>query len=89
MVSTIISSIDSSFGYPVISSEGVDVRCLYNERLELGGLIQVESIVPRASGIWRIIKLSHELEAFNPGGGPWESKMTAFYPSRSTPGGNA
>lgn len=76
-------------GYPVISSEGVDVRCLYNERLELGGLIQVESIVPRASGIWRIIKLSHELEAFNPGGGPWESKMTAFYPSRSAPGGNA
>ena len=67
-------------GYPVITNEGVEVKALYNPAFKLGGLIQVESIVPKASGTWRIIKLSHELHAFCPDGGPWESKMTAFLP---------
>ena len=74
-------------GYPVLSSEGVEVKSLYNPAFRLGKLIQLESIVPRASGTWRIIKLAHELEAFNPSGGPWQSTMTTFYPSMSGAGG--
>ena len=74
-------------GYPVLTNEGVEVRGLYNPAFRLGGLVKVESIVPRASGVWRIIKLSHELTAFDPGGGPWESRMVTFYPSMSGTGG--
>ncbi len=47
----------------------------------------MESIVPRASGTWRIIKLTHELSAFDPSGGPWESQMTTYYPSMGGAGG--
>ena len=74
-------------GYPVISTEGVEVNSLYNPAFRLGKLIKLESIVPRASGTWRIIRLAHDLEAFNPSGGLWQSSMTAFYPSMSGAGG--
>ena len=74
-------------GYPVITNEGVQVKSLYNSKYRLGGLVKVESIVPKASGTWRIIKLAHELEANNPGGGLWYSQMTTFYPSMSGAGG--
>ncbi len=74
-------------GYPTISNEGVEVKSLYNPEFRLGKLIKLESIVPKASGTWRIIKLDHDLEAFNPSGGPWFSRMTTFYPSMSGAGG--
>lgn len=74
-------------GYPVLTNEGVEVKSLYNPAFRLGSLVKIESVVPRASGTWRIIKLSHELTAFDPKGGPWESRLTTFYPSMSGPGG--
>lgn len=74
-------------GYPVLSNEGVEVKSLYNSAFRLGGLVKVESIVPKASGTWRIIKLTHDLAAFDPSGGPWESQMTTYYPSMSGAGG--
>lgn len=67
-------------GYPVLTNEGVQLKALYNPAFRLGGLVKVESIVPKASGTWRIIKLTHELAAFDAKGGPWESQMTAYYP---------
>lgn len=74
-------------GYPVLTNEGVQLKALYNPAFRLGGLVQVESIVPKASGTWRIIKLTHELTAFDAKGGPWESQMTTYYPSMSGAGG--
>lgn len=74
-------------GYPVLSNEGVEVKSLYNPAFRLGGLVRVESIVPKASETWRIIKLTHELSAFDPSGGPWESQLTTYYPSMSGAGG--
>ena len=38
-------------GYPVMTSEGVEVKSLYNPAFRLGKLIQLESIVPRASAM--------------------------------------
>lgn len=74
-------------GYPVLSNEGVQLKALYNPAFRLGGLVEVESIVPKASGTWRIIKLTHDLAAFDAKGGPWESQMTTYYPSMSGAGG--
>lgn len=74
-------------GYPAMSNEGIEIKALYNPAFRLGGLVRVESIVPKASGTWRIIKLTHDLAAFDPKGGPWESHMTTFYPAMSGAGG--
>lgn len=70
-------------GYPKITNEGVEVIALYNPAFHLGGFVEVVSIVPKASGVWRIIKLSHELDAKCADGGKWESKLTCFLPNEN------
>lgn len=64
-------------GYPTFTETGISCRCLYNPALIYGGLIKVESIVPKASAVWRITKLSHSLSAYCPSGGLWESQIEA------------
>ena len=64
--------------YPTLTSEGVDITALYDPAFQIGGMVELESIVPKASGTWRIVKLSHELHAFCPDGGPWFSKISGF-----------
>ena len=68
-------------GYPTLTSEGVEVKAISDPAFKIGGFVAIESVVPKASGTWRIIKLAHELHAFVPNGGPWESKMTTFLPN--------
>lgn len=58
-------------GYPAFTNDGITAKCLFNPQLELAGLIKIESIVPKASGIWRISKLEHTLEACFPGASQW------------------
>lgn len=67
-------------GFPTFNQDGIVCRCMYNPDLQYGGLIKVEkSVVPKANGTWRITKLNHELSAYNPQGGPWESQVEAAY----------
>lgn len=66
-------------GYPTFSSDGIEVAAIFDPAFQLGGLIQVESVVPKASGVWRITKLEHSLSANEPGDGRWESRISAAY----------
>ena len=66
-------------GYPTFNQNGISCRCMYNPHLLYGGLIKVESLVPRASGEWRITKLTHNITACTPNGGNWESQIEAAY----------
>lgn len=66
-------------GYPTFNQDGISCRCIFNSDLVYGGLIKMESIVPRASGVWRITKLTHHITAYIPGGGNWESQMEAAF----------
>ena len=66
-------------GYPTFSSDGIEVTAVFDPAFQLGGLIQVESVVPKASGVWRITKLEHSLSANEPGDGRWESRIFAAY----------
>jgi hypothetical protein len=66
-------------GYPTFNQDGISCKCIFNPDLIYGGLIKVESIVPRASGVWRITKLTHHITAYIPGGGNWESQIEASY----------
>ncbi len=66
-------------GYPTFGQDGISCRCLYNPDLAYGGLARIESIVPRATGTWRITKLSHHLSAYTTGSGAWESRIEAAF----------
>lgn len=73
----LLSANTGLIGYPTFTQDGIACRCLYNPNLQHGGLIQTESVVPEASGIWKIYRLSHSLSAYK--SGPWESRMEASY----------
>ena len=64
-------------GYPSFTQDGISVECFYNPRLQLGGQIKIESIVPRSSGYWKITKLSHDLAAYTQG--RWVSRIDGMY----------
>lgn len=66
-------------GYPTFNNEGIVVKSIYNNAFKFNGLVKVESIVPKATGVWRITKLTHNLSAFNSQGGQWVSEIEATY----------
>lgn len=66
-------------GYPTFNTNGISLKCFFNPVIIYGGLVQIESRVPKASGIWKVTKLSHRLSAFNASGGPWETELEAAY----------
>lgn len=70
------------FGYPSFDNEGINVKGLYEPKLQIGGPIRIESIVPRASGLWQVTSLSHRLQANYPGASSWESEVKASYPGQ-------
>ena len=65
-------------GYATFTQDGTSVRWLYNPARADGGTIKVVSQVPRATGSWRITRLSHSLSAYKPGGS-WESRIEASF----------
>ena len=66
-------------GYPSFTSDGVSARCFFDPKLQLGGQVKIESIVPKASGYWKITRLSHSLSAYTSGGGEWSSNFDAIW----------
>lgn len=76
-------------GYPSFSNFGIELRTLFNPDYQMFGRIEVQSIVPKASGTWQIISYDHNLTAYLPSSGPWETKITAVYSSSKTTQGNA
>ena len=75
----LLSATTGLIGYPTFNQDGIVCKCIYNPDLRYGGLIKVESIVPRASGAWRITNLTHDISAYTPDGGPWESTVEAAF----------
>ena len=66
-------------GYPQFSNDGIAFKMIFDPNLKIGGLVKVESVVPRASGIWKVTKISTKLEAYKPDGGAWESNVSATW----------
>lgn len=73
-----LSESSGLIGYPTFNQDGIACRCHYNPHIAYGGLIDVRSMVPRASGIWRVTKINHLLSAYRPGGN-WETQVEAVY----------
>lgn len=55
-------------GYPAFAGDGMSLTTLFNPNLELGGRVNVKSILPVACGIWNIFKMVIDLESEMPNG---------------------
>lgn len=71
----LISPATGMVGYPSLSSKRVAVRMMFNGTVRLGGKVQVESSITRASGTFNIYDISHSLSSETPGG-PWFTTVT-------------
>lgn len=81
--SVLISPSSGLMGYPTISSNGIEVKTVFNPALRFADLFVLETVVPKAAGTWRITKLTHKLSANDPSDGSWESQLTGYYPDLS------
>ena len=68
-------------GYPTFTADGISLNAFFNPDFKLKGLIRVESIVPRATGTWKITKLSHSLSAYRTDSEDWYSSIEAHWVS--------
>lgn len=65
-------------GYPNFTSEGITCRSFFNPNIQYGGELHLTSALPKASGTWRITKVTHNLSAYKAGGGPWFTEIEAM-----------
>lgn len=79
----VISATSGLLGYPVMSQNGIECKAIFNPDFKFAGLVEIQSMVPKVAGQWRIIKLTHNLAANLPNAGQWESSITGYYPSMS------
>ncbi len=67
-------------GYPEFHPSGVRFRCVYDPRFRQGGEAEISgSMVERANGRWKIVRLEHRLQCFG-AGDAWETEMEGVYP---------
>ena len=69
----LISQDTGMINAPEQTDEGLELTCLLNPALQIGGLVKVESIIEYFNGEYKIVKLAHSGDGI---GGDWRSKMT-------------
>lgn len=77
---SLINAMNGMIGYPTFSNNGINVTTFFRPDLRIGANFKLETIVPRASGTWKITGLRHELSANDPGAQAWKTSITAIYP---------
>lgn len=77
----VLSGSSGLIGFPSFDSKGISCKCIYEPRLVVGGPVRIDSIVPKASGLWRVTSLTHSLQANHPAATAWESRFNATYPN--------
>jgi hypothetical protein len=60
---------------PVYGARGLNVQALYQPAFDNGVPIDIESIVPNATGRWYPYSMTHSLDQLVPGGGKWHTSM--------------
>lgn len=71
-----LSESSGLISYPTFTQVGINFSCIYNPAIRVGGLVVVDSSVPRASGEWRVIGLNSNLNSRIPGG-DWSMNIQA------------
>ena len=75
----LISSQTGLQGYPVFNTTGVILDTLFNPAVVFGGTVHVESSIPKATGDWIVVSMSHQLSSQTQGG-MWKSTINAVSP---------
>jgi hypothetical protein len=73
----IISADTGMISYPSLSSQGMTVKTLFNPGVTMGGIINVESSIPMATGKFQVLNLTHSISSNAPGG-PWFTEILCF-----------
>lgn len=76
----LINATNGMVGYPTFSNTGMSVSCFFRPELRIGSSVKVESIVPHASGTWKIVGLKHDLSAYDPGRQSWKTSIECVWP---------
>ena len=69
----LISQDTGMINAPEQTDDGLEITCLLNPALQIGGLIKLESIIEYFNGEYKVVKLAHSGDGM---GGDWHSKMT-------------
>lgn len=65
-------------GYPSFNQNGIVVRAFLMSNVRLGDLVDVVSNVPRASGIWQVQAIEHNVSC-KLADGTWETELICSY----------
>ena len=79
----LVSKESGLIGYPSFTNDGVECSALFNPDFELGSYFELKTILPHASGIWKINKLSTKLSAYMPNGTDWQSDLSGVWVQES------
>lgn len=71
----LVSPETGMIGYPTFGNMTIQVKTFFNPAIRFGGSIEIQTIVPKASGTWRVTKVQHQISAYDPKGGPWETQI--------------
>jgi hypothetical protein len=73
----IISSSTGLMDYPVFNGYGVLFDTYFNPGIKFGGSVEIQSSIPKASGIWNVNSMAHILESQTPGG-QWKTTVNCW-----------
>jgi hypothetical protein len=76
-VAVVVSPESGLIGYPSFTNDGISCKSFFNPALKFGGQIRLESMLPRATGFWKITKLAHSLSAYTTG--EWTSSIDGVW----------
>lgn len=74
----LVSAETGLMNYPIFNGYGVQFDTLFNPAIEWGASVQVQSAIPKATGTWMVVQMSHQLESWTPGG-QWKTTVNAVY----------
>lgn len=75
----LIANYSGLLGYPSFSDSGISFTCIFNDKIKVGGIVSLQSILPWATAEWQVTKVEHQLSAFD-NSGRWETNVDAVVP---------
>lgn len=75
----VVSAATGMIGYPTFTNQGIQVSSFFRPELHVAAAVRVESIVPHATGVWKITQLTHSLSANNPNSSAWETAIDGMW----------
>jgi hypothetical protein len=79
-----IPGVGDGIAYPSYTQQGILVHTLFNPAIKFFGQVQVQSNLPKATGMWVVHKLDLALDAMLPNG-EWKMGCYCYSPTSSTP----